>query len=501
MFNRIAQTRPHVMRLCVIAVFSAVLVARAVRAQTAGATVSGIARDSVASAPLPGAIVQLVTRGTPAGAAVSATSDSLGRFQFSNVPDGRYLIGFFHPMLDSLGVLAPVHEILVQGTRDLHVDVGIPSAASLRAAICGASVSGQAAGMVVGFVRQARDHEAVAKATVVGEWVELSLTPHGTVRSTPSVVAATGANGWFALCHVPSSGIVAISAIHMADSTELVEVDMGSAGILHRELYFGSERGGRLTGTVISAAERQPIANALVSVGDGTTRTDERGDWTLTDVPLGTRMLEIRAINYYPERRAVDVVGDAPAVFVALGTLKAKLDAVKITAARLSLNTSGFDERRRGGDGYYITPEDVAQRNPMVTSEMLRRVPGLRLERGSNFGDGMRVLMRGTAGSACSPAVYIDGGYMGDLSADDLDDMVNPDQIAGIEVYAGAAVPPQFTRGMAGVGRTGESCGSIVIWTRPSSRPGTQLSLKQRALAVLGVAALTIAVLSLFHRR
>jgi hypothetical protein len=47
----------------------------------------------------------------------------------------------------------------------------------------------------------------------------------------------------------------------------------------------------------------------------------------------------------------------------------------------------------------------------------------------------------------------------------ELDDMVFPDNIVGIEVYAGPArVPPEFnvTTGPS----SGAACGAVVVWTK-----------------------------------
>lgn len=98
----------------------------------AGAAVSGIVRDGIARAPLVGAMVQLFGADSGSRFGRSAVSDSLGRFTLADVPDGRYTLGFFHPMLDSLGV---------------------------------------------------------AGATVAGEWLELSFTAQGLVRRIPHLVA------------------------------------------------------------------------------------------------------------------------------------------------------------------------------------------------------------------------------------------------------------------------------------------------------------------------
>jgi hypothetical protein len=48
---------------------------------------------------------------------------------------------------------------------------------------------------------------------------------------------------------------------------------------------------------------------------------------------------------------------------------------------------------------------------------------------------------------------------MRELTADDIDGWVAPDEVAGIEVYMQGTVPAQFQPGLS-------DCGSIVIWTK-----------------------------------
>src|SRR3989338_4226029 len=69
-----------------------------------GGSISGVVRDSIARGPLAGAWVQFVEASRQATVARTVITDSLGRFAFDGVPNGRYTIGFFHSLLDSLGV-------------------------------------------------------------------------------------------------------------------------------------------------------------------------------------------------------------------------------------------------------------------------------------------------------------------------------------------------------------------------------------------------------------
>jgi hypothetical protein len=104
------------------------------------------------AAPLAGAIVQLVSAdGTPRFGR-SAISDSLGRFTVVDVPSGRYMIGFFHPMLDSLGLEPILREIEVVDEQPVRADLAIPSPARLRDAICGPRSAQNSGAVVAGVV-------------------------------------------------------------------------------------------------------------------------------------------------------------------------------------------------------------------------------------------------------------------------------------------------------------------------------------------------------------
>lgn len=472
----------------------AVAQAQDTTARASSATVSGVVRDSIALVPLGGAWVQLVAAEGPAHFARTVVSDSLGRFTLKDVPDGRYVLGFFHPLLDSLGVQPPLRDVNVQRHRSVREDLAIPSPARLRAAICGsrsATDAGAKVGgaVVVGVVRDARERASAAGVTVTGDWLELTFRPGGVDRRRPRLVVTTGENGWFALCNVPSGGTMFLFASRGADTTDLIELDVPSTGFLRRDLYLGPARTvvitdttpradtstraeprallprrlrlgeERLRGLVVTAEGNRPLGGAIVRIADGPmSRANERGEWTLVDAPAGTRVLEVRAVGYYPVRRPVDVVADATPVTVALSTFKAMLDTVRITAARIAdPRNSGFEERRRTGLGLYLTAEDLMRRGAIETSDVFKNLPGVRSEYDST--GTLVITMRTSFGGFCSPAFYVDGLPMFGLSAFELDNIVNAKRLRAIEVYTDATVPPQFQQAMSG-------CGSIVIWKK-----------------------------------
>ena len=479
-------------------------------AQAPGGSISGTVYDSIARRPLPGALVQVVAVEGARHFSNSTITDSLGRYRLSSVPGGRFMLGFLHPLLDSLGIEPLLHEVVVEANKHVRADLAVPSPARMRAAICGASDDSSRGGAVIGVVRDARDRAPLAGVAVTAEWLELSLGREGMTGAIASRVDTTRDNGWFAVCNVPSPGTLLLLASRGADSTDRVEVDLSSASFARRELYVGAARtvttgdsvrrpqragDGQLRGVVVAARNGRPLAGAQVGVVDGAwTTANDRGEWILDAAPAGTRMLQVRAVGYYPQRVAVDVVSGAQRITTALPTMQSVLDTVRIAASRLTRVSRGFEERRRAGNGKFITQEDVIRRHPLVTSDLFHTVAGLRVEESSNPADGKRILMKGLFSERCFPAVYIDGMYMSDLTANDIDGMVRPDEVAGIEVYAGTWVPAQFTRGLAGVGQVGEACGSIVVWTRPSPARAKRLSFWQTAFTLLGAGALAVLI-------
>lgn len=450
------------------------------------AEVHGTVYDSIAGKPLVGALVQLVAADTGATYGRTAVSDSLGAFRFVDAPSGRFTLGFYHAVLDSLGLEPLLRTITVADGGSVRADLATPSAARLRMAICGAPTPQNSGAVVMGIVRHATDRAPASGVTVIAEWLELSFGSGGMNRRMPRRVATTRETGWFAMCHVPSPGSMTLIATRGADSTAAIQVDVSSSGLLRRELYLGTARvvatappprdsaqqdstalqvrrvhvgDGRLTGTVRATTDGRPLAGAQISILDGPqTRTNARGEWTLTEAPPGTRMLEVRAVGYYPERRAVDIVETVAPLTVALATFKSVLDTMKISATRtVDMNLVGFQERRRSSVGRFLTPRDIAVRQPFVTSEIFRSVPGLFLDRTMDAQE--KVMMRGVFEDRCEPAIYINGQWMNGVTSGDLDGFIRPNEIAGIEVYTAGQVPTQFQPGLGG-------CGSLVFWTK-----------------------------------
>ncbi len=457
------------------------------RAAPHPATIDGVVFDSLARKPLVAAVVELVNIDSLSAPARHITSDTLGAFRFDGVRPGRYLIGFMHPLLDSVGVEQTPRAVIVDGlTVGVRIDLALPSPLSLRAALCGAAAVVDSQSLILGIVRDAGTRAAVASATVAVEWANLTLAAGGLRRSTERRTFATQETGWFALCGAPATGMVVLTAAHDADSTEALELEMPASGFLRRDLYFGVARpvaadatprltdsltittgprragDGRLSGTVVAADGERPLARARVSIRNGpTTVTDDGGAFTLSGIPTGTRMLDVRAVSYAPVELPVDVVEGGSPLRIVMASLKSVLDTVKVRAnLSVSRNYDEFLKRRKhSGAGRFITTEEIAERNPIDAMDLFRGRPGIIFARDSNQFD---ILAQRSPQNFsypfCRVAVFVNGNPLREPTVNDLNTYLRSNELLGVEIYDAGAAPVQFSR------RNG--CGAVVIWTK-----------------------------------
>jgi hypothetical protein len=474
-----------------LTLLAALLSARALVAQSgtgavlgSGTTsVTGLVVDSLAHKPLFGAVVELVNADSLALAPRSATTDSLGRFAFGGVKSGRYLMAFLHPMTDSLGIEPKAREVFVDGRTPVRADLGIPSANTIRRTICGERAVADSDALILGFIRRAADRMSVDSARVSAQWIEILLQTGGFKRDIARRQFITPETGWFAICGAPSAGTIMLSAAHPGDSTVSLELEVPADGFLRRDLYFGVSRvapgepaqvvpdstaltrgprlvgDGRLTGVVTAVSGGRPLSGARVNITNGAqVRANERGEWTLSAIPTGTRMLEVRAVGFYPVTIPVDVYDGAGPVQIAMSTVKAVLDTVKVIATRTgNRNLLEFNQRKRSsGTGRFLTGEEIQARNPTATSDLFRTIPGVSVDRDRN-GDEI-LTMRGNLSGRCQANVYLNRTSLRGLSANDINGFVRPNELLGVEVYSATGAPPGFSEQ--------NGCGSIIIWTR-----------------------------------
>jgi len=489
---RIAPHRPTLsvrLRVLLVATFVAAFVGAG---RLSAQVVSGRIYDSVAKAPLARATVQLIPAST-GSAPAEATSDSLGKFAFSNVTPGAYTLGFYHAVLDSLGIDPPFVRLQVAG-QPVHADLAVPGPTQILTAICGQRPPKDSGGVVIGHLYDAATRLPVRAGQVSAEWYSVKLIDGKLAAANPRGTATTTSAGWFAICGVPRDDDVVVEGARGGDTTGVLQVHVPSNGIAEQALFVDRtetvsvaardsagapdatrppqivHRGSaRASGIVTDGATGRPLAGAQVTVAGAalTEPTDAQGKFNITHAPGGTQILQIRAVGYLPERRTIELFGDATTTLdIRLTNLRVVLDTMRVTASRVYLrDANGFERRRhRGAGATFFDSADVARANVFATSRMLERVNGVRL---SGTGATAHVFMM-NANLYCEPTIFIDGVSLPDFTAGDLDAAVSTEEIIGMEVYTSAAMAPVQYKGVSSDARNGRGCGSILVWTTRS---------------------------------
>jgi Carboxypeptidase regulatory-like domain/TonB-dependent Receptor Plug Domain len=456
-------------------------------AQSASSTarfrLNGAVWDSTLAAPLSGASVQAVRADDPTRLRTS-TTDARGNFRLDSLEAGDYAVVVYHPRLDSLGIQQLSRGASV-GADTPRLSLFVPSARTLVTQVCGAESAARGVGYLRGMLRDAEQPGATRMGTVQAEWQALRMEGLAVKREMQTVQARTDSAGVYVLCGVPANDNMQVRAWSGADSTGIAELLTTELGIVLRDLYTGRVRRERMLVTAdssgdttslavdvlrgpavvrgrIDGAGGRPLSNAQITVwGTGVQATSsDSGRFVLPTMPTGTHMLDVRVLGYRAARQVVDIVpGDSSVVTVSMMRTMT-LDTVRVQAGRttvLQRQLADFEERRRtGATGRFFGPEDLAKRPPTRTGDILRMVPGVRVVP-ATYGE--RIQMRGLNFNAwCTPDVWVDGIRMQGFNS--VENMVQPDEVRAVEVYANPqTVPAQFTS-LSG-------CGVILFWTGP----------------------------------
>jgi hypothetical protein len=193
--------------------------------------------------------------------------------------------------------------------------------------------------------------------------------------------------------------------------------------------------------------------------------SDADGKFSLTGLPSGTHMVEVRAVGFTPATQAVDIVqGASGSTEIELANLAFALDTVRVTAQReriyTSASTAAFERRRKYAVGHVIDEAEIEKRRPIVFTDLLRTVPGVTVVPGKR--SGWDVFMRGgqaILGSGyCRPDIWIDGARVTNDEMFPFDMMVQVNDVRVVEVYARAGLVPPDLASTSG-------CGVIGVWT------------------------------------
>ena len=253
-----------------------------------------------------------------------------------------------------------------------------------------------------------------------------------------------------------------------------------AGGVLLLCGLFGSPVRGQDTavtirGVVVDQVSRLPIAGAQIAVVEPNrlVKTGEDGRFAFAGLRAGVFAVEARQIGYLPERAAFELdAGESAEITFSLGPQATPLAEVVVEGVPLvHPSMVEFFRRKAQGHGHFITRDDIEREQPMLLSDLLDQVPGVRLE--CRHARECWIEMGRSQPSlvgrpVCHVQYFVDGVRYG-TAAEEVDiNSFRPEDIEGIEVYRGASgVPSRYT------GRDAR-CGVVLIWMRigrPRLRP------------------------------
>ena len=400
------------------------------------------------------------------GIRAEVQTDSLGKFTIDSVPPGTYRVGVFHPLLDTLGTALVTQAFRVGPDSSTFVLLAVPSARTLIRRSCRIQSGPYGESAVVGHVNDPETLAPVARAEVSIAWVEIDISKETGLRREPHLmIDSTNTSGAYHICGLPNSMEATLQVKRGSAATAEIPISLGERDVelLARTILFSPIDAGvksgnaALSGTVLLESSRTNGGTRVELVGTGVVvETNERGEFTMRNLPSGSKVLQVRHVGFVAAVVPVDLSSrEEKRVAITLPKFVPMMDPVLVTARRtVALDKVGFNQRRKSGFGYYMGPERLEKMQPMFVTDLLRVVPGLRVRHTYN---GDVIMSDRTMGNGCVQ-YYLDDTPYAEMIPGDINNFVTAHEVVAIEVYQG--IPPaEYTR-------SGTSCVTIILWTR-----------------------------------
>ncbi len=417
------------------------------------ASLIGAVDDSIRGGRLVGAVVTVV------GTERRAVTDVHGIFTIDSIPPGEHELMVTHPLLDTLGVQVRSAPFTLIGGRRDEVGARTPTFEEIRAKACprGGLASGSA--ILVGRVLQADNDDPAAGATVSLVYKDVSQKEGVQKVRTGRV----GPNGAFAICGLPSTISGNLQATFAGVTTADLPLTSNDESISTAILLVGGTGPGRavITGTVTGRGGA-PIAGAQVAVvgTPSVAETSANGTFTLAGLPAGTQEAVVRKLGFAKVSQIVHLTSATPA------TLKVILDPATVLGTvhivgqmETGLTKIGFLARKQLGRGWYLTPEEIAEKNPNQTTDLFRMAQGMDVISATG---GRYLTSTSTIGSSTSGCinVFIDRTRFDQFQPGDVDDAIPTGDLGAVEYYQRPSdVPVEFNV-------PGKSCATLIVWTK-----------------------------------
>jgi hypothetical protein len=205
-----------------------------------GSVIQGSVLDSAgvgaADRPVKGVRVQLLPQ-VATSADDSTTklirqreTSSAGTFSFDSLPAGDYVLRIASTKLDTLGIDVPDRPLHVDRAMKLTISTVLPTTAATIRALCGTELA-TGESVLHGIVRDSKTGQPVAGAAVWAHWVDMAHPGRSVAVHEQSVTTLTGDDGRYALCAVPPSRPVYLSAAIAGRSTAVRRLESSTARI------------------------------------------------------------------------------------------------------------------------------------------------------------------------------------------------------------------------------------------------------------------------------
>ena len=431
-------------------------------------SIIGAVVDSLDAGMLDGAVVSVM--GMPTR---HATTTAAGMFRIDSVPPGKHVLQLAHPILDSLGIQVHSDTIDITEGRVQTVEMGIPSAHTVTAMVCTPAKLRFGPAVILGRVIDAGTQGPAAGAEVSVAWKETVVNTVVGVQIGPRVrKAKVEPDGTYRICGVPSTFSGTLQANRGSAQTAEVPIELTDQTLSMATLFLPPEVSAADTGAGAVATSKVPravitgkvtnaggvaVPGARVSVqgSPSSASTGDDGRFTLTGVLPGTQSVLVRRVGYEPVEQPLNVTTGPPnQLTVRLGAFKPTLSTVAVEAKADPLKDTGFERRRKMGMGRYLDYDQIKAAQPTFTSDILRRLPGIRI-----LGVGTNATVSTMRPNGCVQVV-IDGNNVSVGGGQSIDQLIGAQDVVAVEFYNPVDVPLELSA------TTNGGCSLVAIWTK-----------------------------------
>ncbi|MEO8562512.1 MAG: carboxypeptidase-like regulatory domain-containing protein [bacterium] len=453
--------------------------------QSVTGRLEGTVTDSVHDAILSGTTVSARRMDGTESPAHTTVTDGRGQFQF-DLPPGRYAVSFASSLLDSLEYgVSPAITTVTLGPIPTHVELAIPSGETLRAAACPGSGLLRWTGALLGVVNDAESRRPLDSAEVFVAWNEQSIdsTTRDIVTKRRVEHVRTNASGQYRICGLPTDERLNVQiGYHGAIGPIAIVLISDDLGVRVRNVAVRSQVPGvgdvSRVGQVVVEAPRPgrssvagritrtdglPLPGAQVRLLGGivTVRSNEQGDFALTNLSEGSHDLEVRHLGYGLVSRQVTLRdGETVRENITMERV-VSLDSVRVVAHRMSYPE--FEKNRaRYYRGAFLDADEIQKRGYKTMPLLVQSIRGFRIvpQTRGRLGVQSNYLTRCREGQTGVERLDPLNLVVDNMEHMDFTDIYFP-IVEAIEVYAeGENAPFKYAR----------ACSVIVVWTKRSAK-------------------------------